>query len=386
MKNVRKINLIYLCAFFGDALFSPFIALYLISKGFSDYQRGFLLAIIPFLTILGNLIYGKFSSKLKKNLFLVKVLACINSLVIILYGLVSNYYILIVLTILFGLHNSSYFSLQDGVGVNLCEQEKKVYSQTRMFGSLGYCIALLSGSFLVLKINYTWLFIIAGIFFLLVNIVSLFIKLPEVEEEERKIEKVSYTGLFKNNKYLLYCLFYILVNGIWVIGESYVSTYFNYLGFTDSKFSLLCGIQVGVEILTIFIISKIKNSDKYLKTILIVSCIVIFSRYLLMGFEINSLVIYIMSALLRGIGWGGFLSSHLLIVKKIVGINLTTKAITFLAIIANTLGSLGNLVAPYIYISLSLQWLYLIFGLIQVVGTCVLLFINIESKKEKTYE
>lgn len=386
MKNVRKINLIYLFAFFGDALFSPFIALYLISKGFSDYQRGFLLAIIPFLTILGNLIYGKFSSKLKKNLMLVKILACINSLVIILYGLVSNYYLLIGLTVLFGLHNSPYFSMQDGVGVNLCEQEKKIYSRTRMFGSLGYCIALLLGSFLVLKINYTLLFIIAGFFFLLVNLVSLFIKLPNEEQEEIKVEKVSYKELFKNNKYLLYCLFYILVNGIWVIGESYVSTYFNYLGITDSQFSLMCAIQVGVEIVTIFIISKMKNNDKYLKTILLSSCIVNFSRYILMGFNINYLVIYISSAVLRGIGWGGFLSSHLLIVKKIVGINLTTKAITFLAIIANTLGSLGSLVAPYIYTSLSLQWLYLIFGLIQMVGTCVLLFINIKTKEEGKYE
>ena len=174
MKNVRKINLIYLFAFFGDALFTPFIALYLISKGFSDFQRGFLLAIIPFLTILGNAIYGKFSSKLSKNFLLVRILSIINAVVIILYGLVSNYYLLIVLTILFGLHNSSYFSLQDGVGVILCEREKKIYSRTRMFGSIGYCIALFSGSFLVLNIDYTPLFIIAGSFFFLVNIILIF--------------------------------------------------------------------------------------------------------------------------------------------------------------------------------------------------------------------
>ena len=115
---------------------------------------------------------------------------------------ISNYYFLIVLTILFGLHNSYYFSLQDGVGVNFCEQENKIYSQTRMFGSLGYCIALLLGSFLVLKINYSSLFIIAGFFFLLVNIVSLFIKIPKEEQEEVKVEKVTYKQLFKNNRYL----------------------------------------------------------------------------------------------------------------------------------------------------------------------------------------
>ncbi len=384
MKNVRKINLIYLFAFFGDALFTPFIALYLISKGFSDFQRGFLLAIIPFLTILGNAIYGKFSSKLRKNFLLVRILSVINAVVIILYGLVSNYYLLIALTILFGLHNSSYFSLQDGVGVSLCEREKKIYSRTRMFGSIGYCIALFSGSFLVLNIDYTSLFIIAGSFFFLVNIILIFIKIPRVEEkEETKQEKVTYKELFRNKKYLKYCLFYLLVNGMWVIGESYLSTYFNSLGVSDSQFSLMYGIQVGVEIITIFIISKIKNLNNHLKTILLISSCVIFTRYIFMGFTIDKSIIYIISALLRGIGWGGFLSSHLLLVKKIVGINLTTKSITFLAIISNALGSIGNLVSPYIYTSLSIQWLYLIFGMVQIVGTIMLFFINIERKDGK---
>ena len=58
MKNVRKINLVYLSSFFGDALFTPFIALYYISIGYSDFQRGILLALIPISTIVGNFIYG----------------------------------------------------------------------------------------------------------------------------------------------------------------------------------------------------------------------------------------------------------------------------------------------------------------------------------------
>ena len=98
---------------------------------------------------------------------------------------------------------------------------------------------------------------------------------------------MTYKQLFKNNRYLLYCLFYILVNGIWVIGESYSSTYFNYLGVTDSQFSLMCAIQVGIEIVTIFFIGKIKNNDKHLKTILLISCIINFTRYIVMGLNIN---------------------------------------------------------------------------------------------------
>ena len=126
MRNVRKINLVYLAAFIGDALFTPFIALYFISLGFTDYQRGILLALIPISTILGNFIYGKLSSRLYQNIKLLKFLGLMNALIIITFGFIKNYYVLLVLTILFGLNNSPYFSIQDGVGVSLCEKEKKV--------------------------------------------------------------------------------------------------------------------------------------------------------------------------------------------------------------------------------------------------------------------
>ena len=171
MKNVRKINLVYLSSFFGDALFTPFIALYYISIGFSDFQRGILLALIPISTIVGNFIYGKLSNKLTRNIRLLKLLGLMNALIIILIGFIKNYYVLLFLTALFGLNNSPYFSMQDGVGVSLCEQEKKIYSRTRMFGSIGYCLALISGSYLVDLFNYTIIFIISGSFFALVNVI-----------------------------------------------------------------------------------------------------------------------------------------------------------------------------------------------------------------------
>ena len=381
MKNVRKINLIYLSAFFGDALFSPFIALYLISIGFSDYERGVLLAIIPVATIIGNLIFGKLSGKLKRNVNLVKVLSLINAIVIILFGLTSNFYFLLVLTTLFGLHNSPYFSLEDGIGVTFCEKENKIYSRTRMFGSIGYCLALLSGSYIVTLLNYTYIFLIAGLFFLLVNVIALFIKVPQEENKEEKENRASYKDLFRNKRFIFYSLFYLLLNGMWVIGESYLSTYFNYLNVSDSQYSLMYGVQVGVEILVIFILSKFLNKFKNTSVLLLLSCIVIFSRYLLLGTNLSASSLMIITSILRGIGWGGFLSSHLPVVKKILGIDLTTKGITCLVVMANLLGSIGNLVAPYIYTSLSLQWLYLIFGIIQVIGT-VILYFGIVVRKE----
>ena len=104
-----------------------------------------------------------------------------------------------------------------------------------------------------------------------------------------------------------------------------------------------------------------------------------------MGTYIPVNILLIISALTRGIGWGGFLFSHLALTKKILGIDLTTKGITFLAIITNLLGTIGNFVSPYIYNNLSLQWLYLIFGIIQVIGVIVLFGVNF-NKEERMKE
>ena len=383
MKNVRKINLVYLSSFFGDALFTPFIALYYISIGFSDFQRGILLALIPISTIVGNFIYGKLSNKLTRNIRLLKLLGLMNALIIILIGFIKNYYVLLFLTALFGLNNSPYFSMQDGVGVSLCEQEKKIYSRTRMFGSIGYCLALISGSYLVDLFNYTIIFIISGSFFALVNVILLFVKAPKDDEIELEKKKISYKELFSNKLFVKYILFYLLLNGMWVIGESYSSTYFNYLDVSDSTYSLMFGIQVGIEVLVIFLISKFIKKQEYLKFVLISSCFVIAIRYLIMGTLIPVDILIVIVSILRGIGWGGLLSSHLPVVKKILGIDLTTKGITFLAILTNLIGSIGNFVSPYIYTGLSFQWLYLIFGFVQVIGIIVLLTINFKFLKEE---
>jgi PPP family 3-phenylpropionic acid transporter len=284
---------------------------------------------------------------------------------------------------LFGLHNSAYFSMQDGIGVSLCEKENKIYSKTRMFGSIGYCVALIFGSYLVEILNYPIIFLIAGIFFFFINVVALFIKTPD-EEENKSEEPVEYKELFKNIKFIIYCIFYLLLNGIWVIGESYVSTYFNYLEVKDSTYSLMFGLGVGVEILTIYIFSKLIKKNMNLKLILIFSCLIISGRYLIMGTDLSPSILIIITSLLRGIGWGGFLSSHLLLVKKLLGLNLTTKGITFLAIITNLLGSIGNFLIPYIYTNFSFTSVYLFFGFIQIIATIILSRINFNlSRKEK---
>lgn len=385
IKNVNKFRLAYFMTYMGDALFSPFIALYFISLGFSDFQRSILLMIIPLGSVLGNLLYGKLSGNFRRNLLLVKILALANMLVIIPFGLIKNFYILLVLTFLFSLHNNPAFSFGDGIAVKICEKENKLYSSVRYFGSLGYFIILLAGGYLIDliegKIGYTpfnYIFIIAGLFFLITLILYLFITPFETIEEKQT--KISYKTLFKSKAFIKYLIFYFIVMGIWTVGESYASTYYNDLGVSAGIWSYMFAGQVGLEIIVLVLCSKLVKNEKTNIYILYAAVTLVFLRFIVMGLPLNVVALIVLGPSLRGIGWGLYLSSHLPIVKRILGPDLAVKGITLLSIGINLLAALGVLIGPLIYQNISYRGMYLLFGIIQVFGSLILLFIS--PKKE----
>ena len=66
--NVKKVNLAFFILYFADALVSPFLALFFLEIEITGTKQGILLALIPLSNLLGNLLYGKLSFNLKRNL------------------------------------------------------------------------------------------------------------------------------------------------------------------------------------------------------------------------------------------------------------------------------------------------------------------------------
>ena len=114
-KQVNKINFIYILSFLGDALFSPFLALYFSSLGITDFEKGVLLALIPLSTLCGSLIYGKLSNTSKRNILIIRILVIAQLIAMSCIGFIDNYYIVGLFVIIFALHNNPFFSFQDGI-------------------------------------------------------------------------------------------------------------------------------------------------------------------------------------------------------------------------------------------------------------------------------
>ena len=361
--NVKKVNLAFFILYFADALVSPFLALFFLEIGITGIKQGILLALIPLSNLLGNLLYGKLSFNLKRNLRLASLLCFIQLIVMSFYGFLTNFGFLIVFTIIFSLHNSPSFSLTDGIGCKYNDLEHKKYAITRMFGSLGYLVSVFVGGILIDFIDYKYVFLIASLLFAFAGIIFFFMEPKEETVLEKK--KISYKEVLLNKLFLIYLFSYILVLGAWNIGEAYISTYLKANGLGVKEWGYCYAGQIVFEVLIILIGQKIINENNKNK-FLYLSYILMIIRSFVLFTPLNLITKILIELPLRGMAWGIFLSCHMDLVKRLLKVDLVTKGVTALVIVVNIFNTICEYIVPYIFKDLS--YLYLAIAILQILG------------------
>ncbi len=378
-KQTNRINLIYIFSFLGDALFSPFLALYYSSLGIEETKKGLLLALIPLSSLMGSLFYGKLSKNAKRNILIIRVLVLFQLIPMMLIGLFKSYYLIMIFTIIFAFHNSTFFSFQDGMCVNITTKEKRIYATTRSFGTFGYLIGSLIGGKLIDLTSFSVAFLIAGLIYVLVELLFFFIK--PYEEERIEDQKISFKEVFSHKDFVMYLISYILILGTWSVEEAYASIYFKSLGISTSSWGYIYALQIFVEMVVIFIINnffKRKINHHYL---LLSAFIIICARTLFLSFDTYLLFKLFFNASLRGLAWGLFLSSHMEKIKSILSENLITKAVLIFAISSNIFTTIFNYLSPYVYENLSFNIYFLLLFIIQFLGLIFCIFQSNYKKK-----
>lgn len=379
-KQIVRINFIYILSFLGDALFSPFLALYFSSINIEETKKGILLSLIPLAGIFGSLIYGKLSGNSKRNVLIIRVLVLMQLIVMMSIGFVKNYIAVLIFTIIFAMHNNTFFSFQDGVAVKISNQENTIYANTRFFGSLGYLIGTFVGGKLIDLTNYGIVFLIAGLIYVLVELMFFFIY---PEEEEVTKEKITIKEIFIHREFILYLLFYVFVLGTWNIGESYISLMFKNYGISTSQWGYIFSLEILVEMIVIFTLNHFIKRKMNYRIILFIAISLVFARSFVLFLDINIWVKAFLSAILRGLSWGLFLSSHMENLKKMLPNRLITKAVLILAICCNLFAFVGDFAAPYIYQNTSFEIMYLILSIGQLLGMGILIFATIYYHKHQ---
>jgi PPP family 3-phenylpropionic acid transporter len=380
--NPTIYRLLYYAIFTGDALFSPFYALYFESVGL-DAKVGLLLAIVPFSLFAGDLFFSHFATSFKRSLLMMRLTALLEVLSIIAFGFCRDFVSVFALTIVTSFFNSAYFQIQDGTCTIAMKRAGKGYESVRIFGSIAYAVALIGGFFLIGNIPYSALYVISAFFFLM-GFVLTFLISPVPEEIPVRVAGPSSSakkGLLSNKNYVYFLFF----NTIFFASVNTVGTlltlYLNKLGLRDNEYSLWYGFRVVAETASLlifpFVFRKIKSHKK---SLFISASLFIFSGVL--GIIIpEKYALVSTSFLIRGFANGFDLVSGVLLVHSLVGDKLVTRALVFSAALCNAFSGIGYLLGDYYSRILGYPALFIILSVLCLLSL-VFLFLIKEPKED----
>ena len=383
ISNTLKIKIIYFLKFFADALFCGYMSMYFATFFANDsIEYGILLGVIPFCTLIGNFIFGALSKNITKNHTLIKVvlsLELIGLLAFTIFG--SNFVTLLIFTIFVSLFNSPYFTLQDGLGSYYSSKEGESYISVRSMGSFGYLVALTIGALLIslLKENYKIIFLISGALYFVCLI--LWFLVPKIEDYKEEVqEKISFLEVLKNKTFILYFIAYLLIIACNNVGDTYLYARLSLNGIESSTFSLVFAFEILLEVIVMFLILKFVNEKHYV-LILKIAVLFLFLRMFFMGTN-SSLPFLIVFASLRGIGWGGFIAVHLIVLRRIVSSPLIVKAISILTIALSLVNGIITITGTSVYSVISLPYFYLLLSGVMLIGIMIMNTINFDKISE----
>lgn len=391
LTNIGKFRIIYFLFFFGDALFTAFISLYLVSIDLNALEKGIVLGLVPIGLFLGNLFYSRFAKSYKDNIRLLKIISLIEGLLILFFGFIKNFYVICVFAFLINFNNSSYFQIQDATLSMSLKKHMANYSTVRIFGSLAYLVALLCNSVVFKYINYQILFLISGCCMFLAFAFLFFLdkdyydeKRDEQEEtkEEIKEEKRS---LFRNRAFIFVLLFNLLTIGSYNVNSYYYPMYLNSLGILDTTYSLFTGLGVGVETIALFLCTFIFKKSKSYKLPLLLGGLFRVIFCLCVTFIKDPNVLIAVGMVFNGIGTGLTLYGNVQFVHELFGDKKITKALTFIGGFLYLNVAIGNFVLPYIMDRISYPYIAFTLSCLEILGLVALLFAkNKKVEKQET--
>lgn len=380
--NTTKINIIYFFKFFADALYTPFIILFLKSCSYEGFKLGILLGIIPFGAIIGNILLTFLKANFKTHKTSLSLMLFLYGCGLFLLIFAHDKFILSFLAVfLISLVNNPSFNLEEGLASIIVKNDNNNYSLTRIFGSIGYFICLLILFFVPNNVKYDYIFYISGIIFLALGFVWIFIPNYKLEGKE----KVSYKEIFKNKQFLAYFFMYFLFFGAYSTCEYFISDYVKSYSFARNEYSLMYALNVLIEVIMIFIVGKFIKKEHY-KIVLFVSLFLLLLRSSLLSFPFLNKYFVAFLSISRGFAWGLFLSVHVNILMTFLKDNQLSKGILILCVGQNFVSAILNILGGNLLEKIQYNQFYIIISLCMFISFVMYLVYNFLMNRGKRDE
>ena len=265
-------------------------------------------------------------------------------------------------------------TLIDNHAVRTCEQNGLNYGTVTAFRCISGALGGLVCTFVLgwVEIRYApWIavaFMIPALFCVIASNDP-----RSASSDKKKVEKVtlrSVVSLLGDYYFAAFIIFTALFN----LAHNTIIVFVPYLmediGIAENYFGTYLSARTITSIPFLFMFGEIRKRMK-LKSILILSCILMGAESILLSLIANDLISFLLCAAVYGVGGGLFLGATSLYIYKLTPVNLKASAHNLYSSVIFGVGIVGNLVGGVIYELLDSSAFFLTLGSIMVGSTAI---------------
>ncbi len=349
---------VYFFYFASLGILMPYLGLYLQSLGYVAAQIGLVFASIQGTKIIAPNIWAWISGGRQEIIKMVR-LAALLSVVFFSFMLMNNTLMtIIIISFLFSFFWNALLSQFEVVTLNLLGDETESYGKIRLWGSIGFILAVAGGGWVLDFIGLKHWPVITLVILSLVVLASMFVR-GDQRVNTSKAEG-SMLSLLKNKQTIAFFIILFLIQASHGPYYSFFSISLNEIGFTETEVGLLWSLGVIAEIVLFMLMQRILNYLS-LRNVLLISILLTIVRWLIMGWFLNNMTMLIIAQTLHAVSFGAF---HLVgiqfVHKHFTGDNQVKGQALYSSIGFGVGGMCGSLIAGYFWALIGHEWVFTI--------------------------
>jgi PPP family 3-phenylpropionic acid transporter len=374
--------LFYFFVFFAFGALFPLLSVYLQEEiGLSGTEIGAIMSISPVVMLLAQPLWGMVTDYTRKPVFVLIIALWITAIIGFAYSLADEYRWLIVITVLLAAVQSAIVPISDSIALHHVQQAGGSYGSIRLWGSLGFAVAVLAGGWLSDRFAFIMIFYLFS--FMLILAAFLAWRFPKLSQTMNEGTLRGVRQLLAIPRFLLLLLATFLIFGPILANNSYFGIFIKQLGGTLTGIGLAFLLAAGSEA------PFMKMTDGLIRRfglipLFIFATVVSGLRWLLYFCEPPLVFVY-MTTVVQGFSVGLSIPVALQYVREIAPKHVQATAVSLYSAAGNGLGAwFCTFIGGYLLDRYHIGAVYLFFSVCTFIGMLSLIAIHWLNKKNRS--
>ncbi|WAH37243.1 MFS transporter [Alicyclobacillus dauci] len=379
--NYARFSAYYFLFFFTVAVFAPYFSLFLSSRGLSSSQVGLVMAVMPFVGILLQPVWGMMNDRYRAHKGTIIVGLAVISATMFSIGTAHQLVWCLLAAIVIAFFQPVLIPLNDSITVQAAGIEG--YGKVRLFGSLGYAVFIVIDSYIIHKYGISRF----PLLYLLTSFVAVVPGLMLLPRQQRLIDGNGPVGnryagldkLFRNRSFVLILLFTLFVMISQWINNNFFTLYYVNLHRPLTLLGTVYAISALSELPFFFISGRLITRFGPEKVFLFAAGVYTI-RWCVLGFGPATWVIVIVQ-LFNGMSFGLAFAAGIAIARRVSDhTNHVTAQTVYSAVTTGIASIVGSLLAGDALQHFGPEAIYVTAAITSAIGFCCMIWYVMQSK------